>query len=80
MAVKAVRQGDGNKEVFEQHKAEIPLRRAVHAVMQVGFGERDALNQRVAVSLPLLLQAMVPFGDKVSFFANFPNGHFRLPG
>jgi len=79
MAVKATAQGDINREVIEQHEAELLLRRTADGVVQTRFGERNALNQRIAVTAPRLLQTVVPSGDVIRLFANFPNRHLSLP-
>ena len=45
VAVEGVGQGDVNREMAEQNKAHIPLRRTAHGVMQMGLRQRDPLDQ-----------------------------------
>jgi hypothetical protein len=55
VAVEAFRQRDIDLKMAKQDEAQLFIRRAAHRMMQTRFRQGDALNQRVAVDVPLLL-------------------------
>lgn len=79
VAVEVVRQGNVDGEMAEQDEAHVALRRAAHRVVKARFREGYALDQRVAVEVPLVLQLLMTLSDVIRFFADFPNSHRRYP-